>query len=66
MDKQLEITVRPDGQMNIETKNIKGSSECTKVVNEILVGVGGDSNADITKTDDYWEDTQKVAVNANV
>ena len=65
-EKQLEITVRPNGEMEIRTENIKGASECTKVVEDILVGVGGaDAATEIKKTDDFWDDERKVFTNVS-
>lgn len=58
---QKEVIIRnyKDGRLEIETVNITGPVECTKIVNKITQYVGGTiSNAE--KTDDYFKDGRKV------
>lgn len=61
MDKELEITIKPDGTMSVETININGAESCNKVIETVLMGVGGnDAVSDIKKKDEYWKDNRKV------
>ena len=62
-EKQLEITIKPNGEMNIETVNIKGAGSCSQVIENVLAGVGGASAAtELKKTKDYWEDDRRKGV----
>ena len=62
MAKEIEYTIKPNGEVTIETFNTQGT-ECTSMIQEALAMVGG-TVADEKKKKEYFDKSPKVYNNA--
>lgn len=53
MAKELEVRIKPDGAISFETFGMKGSEECSKIIERATVGIGGTIEKDNKKPEFY-------------
>lgn len=55
MAQELEFRIRPDGSLSVETFGFSGPKACSKIVEQVRIGIGGEI-IDDEKKPEYWDD----------
>ena len=61
MAQEIEFRIKADGTCTVETFGMKGSEECSKIVEKAVVGIGGTIEKD-KKKPEYWDKGRKVYI----